>query len=77
MCRGIGGRILWRWPDEILWKEVKRAAAVSHHQNLLLLDCHLLGSPAASTRSFGAMVCRDLHEEMPGRRGVVGGLGEH
>ncbi|KAG2328213.1 hypothetical protein Bca52824_010941 [Brassica carinata] len=33
--------------------------------------------PAASTRSFGAMVCGDLHEEMPGRRGVVGGLGEH
>ena len=23
MCRCIGGRILWRWPDEILWKEVK------------------------------------------------------
>ncbi|KAL0694342.1 hypothetical protein Bca4012_061522 [Brassica carinata] len=23
MCRGIGGRILWRRPDEIRWKEVK------------------------------------------------------
>ncbi|KAG2270722.1 hypothetical protein Bca52824_065277 [Brassica carinata] len=35
------------------------------------------GKPAASTRSFGALVCRDFHEETPGRRGVVGGLGEH
>ncbi|CAF2098826.1 unnamed protein product, partial [Brassica rapa] len=28
-------------------------------------------------QGLGALVCRDFHEETPGRRGVVEGLGEH